>query len=509
MPLLVAVSLLAVFLVFFVAKRKKEYLLLCALAASLVVYLVFILMYIAKKGGIGGSLRSVLFLSEHLRRQLQFAQLTLAQQGYGLAIGRYLFPWFFLLIALYYSDSVRLEWLRRHSWVTAVLPVLSLVLYYPPVFVRVAHGQPAQQFAVYTSLGWISAYLALGVVLLVLEPLHVRIRYIRNSELLRGVMLASIALLYALYCPQDPAQIYLFYRDTYMAYLGLWYLNPYLSPATYLVVVVGNVVSLLLGGVSMMSIARMEWSEDQNDVRLQRKYDAVSLGGSVFVHGIKNQLLASRVLCRRMNEQLSAEQPDLEAVRAYAQQLAENNEGLLSHVEELYKSFKSNALSMRSCGVEQLVDGAVSALRKKYPAAQVTTDLPAGLYVLADEAHLRAAITNLLTNGWEATLSADRDTPLAVTCYEKRRDICICVRDGGVGIGKYDIGRIFDPFYSSKNSNSNWGLGLYYVRTIVKKHMGSLKVESQYGVGTSFYILLPKLLPERPEHTRNKGGKSA
>ena len=39
--------------------------------------------------------------------------------------------------------------------------------------------------------------------------------------------------------------------------------------------------------------------------------------------------------------------------------------------------------------------------------------------------------------------------------------------------------------------------GLYYVRTIVKKHMGSLRVDSDYGKGTSFYILLPKLLPER------------
>ena len=73
-----------------------------------------------------------------------------------------------------------------------------------------------------------------------------------------------------------------------------------------------------------------------------------------------------------------------------------------------------------------------------------------------------------------------------MTCYEKQRVNGICVRDHGVGIGKYDLGKIFDPFYSSKNSNSNWGLGLYYVRTIVKKHMGTLKVESIYGSGASF-----------------------
>ncbi|MFR1786513.1 MAG: hypothetical protein ACLSWY_11380, partial [Ruthenibacterium lactatiformans] len=217
----------------------------------------------------------------------------------------------------------------------SIPPGLALVLYYPPVFLFVARDSAVQKWLIYLSLGWIAAYLALGTVLLVAEPGNVRIRYIRTSAVLRCVMLLSVTALYALYCPQDPAQVYLFYQDAYMAHRGLWYLNPYLSPATYGVVLAANMVSLLLGSVSMMSVARMKWSEGQDDVRLQRKYDAASLGGSVFVHGIKNQLLANRVLCKRLAEQLDADQPDLEALRSYAQQLLENNAGLISHVEEL------------------------------------------------------------------------------------------------------------------------------------------------------------------------------
>jgi len=504
MPLVVAGCLLAVFIVCFIIKRDRGYLLLCALAASLIVYLVFILMYIAKKGGIGDTLHTLLFMTDGVRGKLQYARLTLRQQGYGLAIGRYLFPWLFVMAAVYYASHPKLKWLRSHVWVTAVFPVLSLVAYYPTVFTALFRTQAAQAVAVYGSLGWIVVYLGVGIVLLVSEPRNVRIRYIRTSTVLRCVLLISVAALYAIYCPQDPAQVYLFYRDDYMAHLGLWYLNPYLSPVTYVVILVVSSVALLLGAVSMISVARMEWSEDQDDVRLQRKYDAASLGGSVFVHGIKNQLLANRVLCKRLNEQLDSETPDMEQARACARQLAENNAGLLSHVEELYKSLKSNALSMRQCELAHIVDGAVEALHKKYPAAQVETELPGGLYVLADESHLRAAIQNLLVNAWEATLAADKTEPIRIVCYEKQRMNGICVRDHGVGISKYDINRIFDPFYSSKNSNSNWGLGLYYVRTIVKKHMGTLKVESEYGKGTSFYILLPKILPERGKKREGK-----
>lgn len=496
MLLLVVVCMIVTFFLFFLVKRKKEYLMLCALALTLAWYLGCILIYIAKKGGIGTSMNTILFVSTDLRRTLQYLQLTLTQQGYSLAIGRHLFPWLFLLTALHYSD-LRLSWLRRNKWVLLILPVLSLVIYYPPVFNMVDFSIPGRSALIYGTFAWIIVYLAAGVLLLVLEPRRVRIRYIRNSVVLRCMMLMSMLILYVIYCPQDPIQIYLFYRESFMPQMGLWYLNPYLSSATYLVIMLVTIGSLGMGVFSMISITKMQWTEEQNDVRLQMKYDAASLGGSVFIHGIKNQLLANRVLCKRLNEQLDGEQPDMELIRGYARQLTENNAGLISHVEALYNSFKSNELSMCSCDMSRIVQGAISSLKRKYPAAQVELEVPEGLMVFGDEAHLRAAVTNLLTNGWEATLAAGKEIPLSVICYEKRRDVGISIRDHGVGIGKYELERIFDPFYSSKNSKSNWGLGLYYVQTIIKKHRGSLKVESNYGQGSIFYILLPKLLPER------------
>lgn len=504
MPLVVAICLFAVFLVFLAVSRKREYLLLCLLAASLIEYLFFTLMYIAKKGGIGDSIRFLLFLSDKLRVNLQYARLTLQQLGYYLAVGRYIFPWLFLITALhYYSDSAEWIWLRKHLWLTALAPAASLILYYPPIFSRVAFTPRLQHMAAGLSFGWIAIYLALGGYLLLKEPGNLRIRYIRRASVMRFIMLVSVAALYALYCPQDPAQIYLFYRDNSVAFFGLWYLNPYLSQETYMLVLGANLVSLVLGVVSMMSVARMEWSENQDDIRLQYKYDAARLGSSVFVHGIKNQLLTNRVIYRRLREQLERDVPDLEAVRTCAGQLAENNEGLLQHVEALYKSFKSNIFSMHQYGLEEILSEALVSLSRKYQDAKVTLEIPPGLCVLADKAHLTAALANLLTNGWEASLEARRDEPIIVTCYEKRRSIGICISDHGIGIGTYELKRIFEPFYSSKNSSSNWGLGLYYVHNIIKKHMGSISVESKPGSGTRFYILLPKLLPKR----REKRGK--
>src|SRR5699024_9803602 len=222
MPLLVAACLLAVSAVFAVVRRKKEYVLLCALAASLVVYLWFMLTYIAKKGGIAEPLSTVLFVTAGFRHRLQYSILTLQQLGYGVAVGRFLFPFLFLLTALEYSSSPRTFWLRRHGWLLAFLPAAALVLYFPPVFLRFADHAAPQKVAVYGSLAWIAAYLLAGCVLLIREPARTRIRYIRNSMVVRCVLLCSIAALYAIYCPQDPAQVYLFYRGDYMFSLGIW-----------------------------------------------------------------------------------------------------------------------------------------------------------------------------------------------------------------------------------------------------------------------------------------------
>ena len=78
----------------------------------------------------------------------------------------------------------------------------------------------------------------------------------------------------------------------------------------------------------------------------------------------------------------------------------------------------------------------------------------------------------------------------------------ISVTDTGYGIPKEDIPKIFDKFYRVKNertrSISGTGLGLPIVKGIVEAHLGTIKVESQLGQGTTFSILLPILIEDNP-----------
>jgi PAS domain S-box-containing protein len=89
---------------------------------------------------------------------------------------------------------------------------------------------------------------------------------------------------------------------------------------------------------------------------------------------------------------------------------------------------------------------------------------------------------------------------------EQGRYIRISIIDQGVGIAEKHLLDIFDPYFTTKHKGS--GLGLATTYSIIKKHNGHITVESQLGIGSTFYIYLPasdKALPEKEEERMIKG----
>ena len=129
---------------------------------------------------------------------------------------------------------------------------------------------------------------------------------------------------------------------------------------------------------------------------------------SVFVHGIKNQLLASRVAQKKLNRALAGESPNLEEVRRSAALLWELNEGMLARMDELYRTVKASALSLRPIHLDMIAASAVKRFHGKYPDAKVEVELGTNRLVLADYGPLGEALYNLLINGYEAAVLAGR-----------------------------------------------------------------------------------------------------
>ena len=110
----------------------------------------------------------------------------------------------------------------------------------------------------------------------------------------------------------------------------------------------------------------------------------------------------------------------------------------------------------------------------------------------ADKTLLHQALQNLIENGIKYTESGGT---VQVSIELKEESILITVKDSGIGIAPIDQQKVFDRFYRvvgfDNNKEKGSGLGLTIVKSIAEKHGGTITVESQLGIGSSFYLSIP------------------
>jgi len=137
--------------------------------------------------------------------------------------------------------------------------------------------------------------------------------------------------------------------------------------------------------------------------------------------------------------------------------------------------------------------------------------------IISDESRLRQISNNLIGNAVKFTNVGRIDVMLqsrAAASLNGMTEICIFVRDTGVGIAPEDVGRVFNRFEQVDNRLSSatpgTGLGLAITQNLVEKLGGRIHVQSQLGEGTIFTVQMPVRLDRRSvalapeERTPNK-----
>lgn len=114
------------------------------------------------------------------------------------------------------------------------------------------------------------------------------------------------------------------------------------------------------------------------------------------------------------------------------------------------------------------------------------------IFIEADLDLIEMALLNLMTN---AVKYSNHPAEVSVDISEANDYVTLTIADRGIGISDTDISRIFERFYRVDKARSRKvggsGLGLSIVDTVIKKHFGSIDVNSEVGVGTTFKIKLP------------------
>ena len=121
-------------------------------------------------------------------------------------------------------------------------------------------------------------------------------------------------------------------------------------------------------------------------------------------------------------------------------------------------------------------------------------DFPQGFPTISgDHKQIQEVFFNIIRNAAQAMdKKAGR---IVVSGFSQNGSAIIRVADNGSGIPTDKIGQIFNPFYTTKEPGKGTGLGLFIVKQVVEKNKGTISVESDAGVGTTFTLKFPVSSP--------------
>ncbi|MBD9570800.1 PAS domain-containing protein [Ensifer sp. ENS08] len=188
---------------------------------------------------------------------------------------------------------------------------------------------------------------------------------------------------------------------------------------------------------------------------------------------------------------LANDPPNIDSARETARRTIRDGSRAADVIARLRALFSNRETEFEAVDLNAAVHEVLALLRGELQRGRVmvSTDLDSGLHrVLGDRIQLQQVIMNLVRNALDAMVSVcDRPRTLAIaTTHLSDGQVQLSVRDSGGGFGPEGSGRIFDPFYTTKNDGM--GIGLSVCRSIVQRHNGFLwaKENSEHGVTLAF-----------------------
>lgn len=141
--------------------------------------------------------------------------------------------------------------------------------------------------------------------------------------------------------------------------------------------------------------------------------------------------------------------------------------------------------------IEKAVDNMKLVITEK--SGKITTNLNASnSIIIGDKVHLTNIIYNLLDNAIKYSI---KNPEIVINTKAGDKGVILSIKDNGIGMSKDVQKHIFSKFYRVPTGNihnvKGFGLGLYYVKTMIAAHRGSIKLTSELGEGSQFDIYLP------------------
>ena len=225
----------------------------------------------------------------------------------------------------------------------------------------------------------------------------------------------------------------------------------------------------------------------------------VSLGklASGIAHELRNPLAGIKTTAQALGEEMNGD----DSRREYLHRITKEIDRLNDLLKTFFSFAKPQNLNLVHCHIKDIINEIIPFLIKEIADKGIRfneTYHPQLPKVEVDKTQMHQVFLNLflnaiqaMPNGGELRIEANPVISHSST-GSQQNFIKVVISDSGRGIPPQIVHKIFDPFFTTKSRGIGLGLSITY--QIIKKHGGTIKVDSQWEKGTSFVINLPETL---------------
>ena len=222
-------------------------------------------------------------------------------------------------------------------------------------------------------------------------------------------------------------------------------------------------------------------------------------------HEIKNPLTPIQLSAERLRRRLLSgmNERDAEILERGTRTIVQQVETMQQMVNAFSEYARAPEMQITRFSLNQLITEVADLYRSQAPRTRIRLDLDAQLQgIEADRGRVRQILNNLVTNALEAlegmaAPSLEIVTRLDSTAEADYASVTVC--DNGPGFQRELLGRVFDPYVTSKPRGT--GLGLAIVKKIVEEHGGRIDADNRPEGGARVRVVLPVI-----DSTRSAGG---
>jgi len=190
---------------------------------------------------------------------------------------------------------------------------------------------------------------------------------------------------------------------------------------------------------------------------------------------------------------LNRSKPDMDEAKEAFEQIVAEGHRAAAIIKSIRALFETKGPNRASLDVKKLVEDTLALVREDLKNHQIVVERSLDERVpptTGDRVQLQQVFLNLMTNAIDSMVGVGGTRVLSVKCQvDDRGDVIVSVADTGAGICSENIGRIFNPLFTTKVDGM--GMGLSICRAIVEAHNGRLWVAPNAPRGAVFYASIP------------------